>query len=329
MFINKQNNYEHIINEAGNTIFENIYKNCQNEIKDLIITKLLSKIQQQNEIIKLLEKDNQKLKDNLIYILKRILTNKEEEYNSNNYNYTKLHNNSINKYIETDRNSNIDLNITERNLSKKNKPVYSLIQSPINLKYKININESFTNFNLDNEKTKEAKAKIYLNNLIRNNFGSYTDGTQYKYFINKDKSIFDEIFPKTTRNKKKPPYISTFSNNETPKKCIKLHRRYKSTNNIDSINEGDYDNILRKKEKEKLVNLYNKIKYLKIDLNKNELNNKKKLSSIDDNKNKKNKYYKRNIKPLYNIDTEATKSTKIIKNKIPYFNRSPYLKNKF
>ena len=62
--------------------------------------------------------------------------------------------------------------------------MYSLIQSSKNLKYKININESFTNFNFENSQEKEAKAKKYLNNLIRNNFGSYTDGTPYKYFIN-------------------------------------------------------------------------------------------------------------------------------------------------
>ena len=31
---NYSDNYEQLINEAGNAIFENIYKDCQNEIKD-------------------------------------------------------------------------------------------------------------------------------------------------------------------------------------------------------------------------------------------------------------------------------------------------------
>ena len=52
MYIKKQNNnidnYDFIINEAGKSIFKNIYKNCQNEIKDLVITKLLNKIKELN-----------------------------------------------------------------------------------------------------------------------------------------------------------------------------------------------------------------------------------------------------------------------------------------
>ena len=329
MFIKRENDYDHIINEAGNTIFENIYKNCQNEIKDLVITKLLNKIKQQNEIIQSLEKENKKLKDHYIYILKRLLINKED--------YNDIHKSSKNvnhfsdKYMEADTYNKEYTSLEINNTNQKNKPYYSLVESSKNLRYKFtlnNTNDSITNISLESEQRKEAKAKKYLNNLIRNNFGSYTNGTLNKYFINKNKPIYEELFPKTTRNNYGT--VSTYSNAETPKRFKKIHRRFKSTGNKDTIDEDDDE---KNEENKKFQNIYNKLKNLKIDLNKYKINNKKKLSSVDDKKNKKHiqknkNKNKRNISSLYNIDTEIAKSNTKTKNKNPYFNRSPYLINK-
>ena len=319
------NNYDNIINEAGNTIFTNIYKNCQTEIKDLIITKLLIKIQQINLKNELLEKENKKLKDNFIYILKRLLSNKEE---LNNTFYRKF-NKYKNKYNSISNTMKESYNLQTIKI-EKNKPNYSLIESCKTLRYKTELNnDSLTNSNIfEPDNIKEEKAKKYLNKLLRNNFYSYSNGTPNAYFINKNKSIYDELFPKTSKTNNL--YLSTFSNIQSPKTFIKVHRRYKST----SCNDSTYteEKIFEKQEKNNYNNIFNKIKKLKIKKKKRNTNNKKKFGSLDIKNNKQNNnkiQYIRNINNLYSLETEINKSNKINKYKFPYLNRSPYLINKF
>ena len=127
---------EQLINQAGETVFENIFQNCQNETKDRIITKLLAKIVQQNMKINSLEKDNKKLKDNFIYVLKRILSNKDEysynRMNNFNYNYSASRNKSKNS-----RNASYSMRDESYDKYKTN---YSIVD-PFNknrIKYDIN-----------------------------------------------------------------------------------------------------------------------------------------------------------------------------------------------
>lgn len=149
-----QNN-DDLIKEAGNTIFENIYKNCQNEIKDKIITKLLDKIQQLIKKIEIIEKENKKMKDNFIYVLKRILSSKEQSYPYSNYNYNIKKLNNLNKYIDSD----VETNFTRDN----NRPNYSILDSSNNLKYRTefpNAYDSSSNENFTNENSKEKSKEI-------------------------------------------------------------------------------------------------------------------------------------------------------------------------
>ena len=184
MYIKAQNNYDFIINEAGKSIFQNIYKNCQNEIKDLLITKLLNKVKELNSKIELLEKENKKLKDNFVYILKRILSNREE---LNNNNYKNKYNHFINKNSDNKYLKNKELSFLANNFPKEGyRPNYMINESSKTLRYNTEFNNTFnTSMNLDseNEQTKEAKAKKYLNNLYRNNFSGYTNGTPYSYLL--------------------------------------------------------------------------------------------------------------------------------------------------
>ncbi len=332
MYINKQNNNDDIINEAGNTIFENIYKNCQNEIKDSIITNLLNKIKILNEKIVILEKQNKKLKDNLIYILKRILSNKNEYY----YNYNSKYNKYMVKYTDSDSRIK-ESSFLETNYSKeKNKVNYSLLESPKNIRYNTELNNIYNTLNTldsDNDRTKEALARKYLNNLYRKNFSGYTNGTPYSYFINKNKSIYEELFAKTSKNSSM--FLNTFSNYSSPKSLDKAQRIMKSTDNKESfIFVDDSRNLLLgKKGNNKYICLFNQMKKLNIDLKKTNDNinkNKKvrnKVNSVD-NKNKK-KYIKhhRNASFLNDLYTEKTFVKKRQMNKLNY--RSPYLINKF
>ena len=339
MYIKKQNNYDFIINEAGKSIFQNIYKKCQNEIKDLVITKLLNKIKELNSKIEFLEKENKKLKDNLIYILKRILSNKEE---INNNNYKNKYKHTLNKNSDNIYSKNKELTFLENNFSKeKYTPKYSLIESSKTLRYNTefyNTYNSLINLESENDQTKEAKAKNYLNNLYRNNFSGYTNGTPYKYFINKNKSIYEELFPEANKNYNSLT-IKTLSNTNSPKKINKIHRRYNSVINQESIDLENEENtetdklFIENREKYKFKNLLNKIKKINIDKNKNK-KYKRKIYSSADNKNNK-KYiqkikYKNNRKEstLNNADTDNINSNKKNIHKIPYFNRSPFLLNK-
>ena len=93
---NKIDNIQKIIDSAGTTQFKNIYKNLQTKIKDKIITKLLSKLDIQNKQIEEYKQEIISLKNDLVYLLKRVILSKNEE--KNNSINTKTNKND-NKYI--------------------------------------------------------------------------------------------------------------------------------------------------------------------------------------------------------------------------------------
>lgn len=334
--IQDNENNDDIVKEAGNTIFKNIYKNCQNEIKDKIITKLLNKIQELMKKIEKIEKEHNKMKDNFIYVLKRILSSNEQSYYNYNYNSKKV--NNLNKYIDSD----VETNFTRDN----NRPNYSIIDSKYRTEFP-NTFDSLSNENFSNENSKEKKAKKYLNNLYRNNFGSYMTGTPYRYFINKNKYIYEELFNKNSRNKIKNSYFNIWSTYRSPGRS-KAHKRYNSSgcnkNSFDIENEDDktfnFSEIGSNKTKNistTTVYHYKVNKDLSIFINKT---NKKKvkngrLRSVDDlnkipnkNRNYKNHLYKRNKNASISIDKGLTKGKKITHTKLSFLHRSPYLVNK-
>ena len=283
---NQNNNYDFIINEAGKSIFKNIYKNCQNEIKDLVITKLLNKIKELNSKIEFLEKENKKLKDNFIYILKRILSNKDDLNNNNNY--KNKYNRFINKNSDNNYSKNREVSFLENNFQKeKHKPHYKLVESSKTLRYNTEFNNTYNtliNLESENDQTKEAKAKKYLNNLYRKNFSGYTNGTPYSHFINKNKPIYEELFPKTNYNNNNSLTIKTISNSTCPKKTIKTHRRYNSALSNETIDLENEENtetdklFSEKKENNKFRNLLNKVKKINIEKNKNKKNRGKNIA---------------------------------------------------
>ena len=324
----EENDTEELINGAGNTVFENIYKKCHNEIKDKIITKLLSKIEEQNKYINTLEKENKKIKDNFIYILKRILSNKEEYNNThNNLSNISFTNNSSSRNKYESRNKaeyKIRQNSTSREKTQTN---YSVIDNKKNSKYRLDINSSIDNMSegdspdyKKNNNINEKKAKNYLNALYRSNFGG-AEGTPYSNFINKNTSIYDELFPKNLNTTF--IYTETGSKNETPyrRKDSSFSKRLKSTGT-------------RKKIRMETLEKYKIDKINKI-LHKNENGSatERRNYSIDKRHKKNNRNNvipnyknKRNIKNDLNNDIN-----KIYKNKnnIYISKRSPYLLNKF
>jgi hypothetical protein len=283
------------------------------------------------------------MKDNFIYVLKRILSSKEQSYPNYNYKFNKKKLNNLNKYIDSDVETNFSRDI--------NKPNYSILDSSKNLKYRTEFAspyDSSSNENFTNENSKEKKAKKYLNNLYRNNFGSYMTGTPYRYFINKNKYIYDELFDKYSRNKNKNHYFHILSSFGSPGR-YKVHRRYNSSgvnkSSLDLENEDDktfnFSEIgsSNKTKNISTTTIYNfKIKKdLSIFVNKA---NKKKtikgrLRSVDDlskiqkkKRNYKNHIHKRNKNASISIDKGIAKTNKNNSIKLSFLHRSPYLINK-
>ena len=328
MSYNYNDNNEELIKEAGNTIFENIYKNCKTEIKNQIITNLLLKIQEKNEIISSLEKENKKLKDNFIYVLKRILSNKED-YNTNN----NLSNALITNYYSTksrpiESRNNMSYRIRQNNSKEKTKVYNSMINSKSKNKYKIDYNNNSSADDLSigdnsddnqNNNINERKAKKYLNNLYRNNFEP-TDGIPYSNFINKNISLYEELFPKTSN--KSYLYTDAGSITESPHKKRDYNsssKRNKSTGIRRKILIEDFENggtSKNNKNKNKNENRYGTEK-ISHNIDKRHKNNNR-YNNFDNLKSK------RNIRKI--VDNESDKKNK---NNYSYIKRSPYLLNKF
>ena len=188
---NEEMNPEELADQAGESIFRNIYKNVKSKIKDRIITKLLYKIERQEIRIEELETENKKLKDDLTYILKRILLNKMEFKNDNNIIKENINNNKFYKL-----NTSINTNSTNNIPSHKRNHTNITIDNNLN-----DVSDIFTeNVTPTKQNSNEYKIKRYLNNLIKKNFVNNTDGTTTTYYIGKKINLYDELFPKNNLN---------------------------------------------------------------------------------------------------------------------------------
>ena len=186
---NEEINPEELADQAGESVFQNIYKNVKSKIKDRIITKLLYKIERQEIKIHELETENKKLKDDLTYILKRILLNKTEFKNNNATIKDNLYNN---KYYKL--NNTISNNSTNNISSHKKTHTNITID---NNAYDISdiISEDVTP---TKQNSSEYKIKKYLNNILKKNFVNHTDGTTTTHYIGKKINLYDELFPKNS-----------------------------------------------------------------------------------------------------------------------------------
>ena len=173
---------EDLIEQAGETIFQNVYKDVQNEIKDQIITKLLTKLEKQGKKVEELEKEIRKIKDDYIYVLKRILSNKNDYVLPNNTN------NSNNKSVHFSNDNSSRLNNSGILTHKKN-------HATISEDWDASEEES-VEYKNKHEKNIETKIKRYLNNLNKVNYVNNTEGTSTNHYIEKDIAIYDELFPK-------------------------------------------------------------------------------------------------------------------------------------
>ena len=300
--------------------YDSIYKEIQNGIKDKVISKFLLTIQQQSKELTELRKENTLLKNQLTYILKRILLNKSD-FNSaikstriNNLNNSLYYNKSM---IVNNNNKKSSSNMLRPLRSVEN---YRVVSDNFNMdampsKYRENNNSSVnvlgtenTGGYLNTTSSVDNKVSSYLNSLYRHNFNN---GTRNNYFLNKKNTLIEELFP----NKNNSFYLSTeieptinqFGSN-IKQKSMRKDLSTEKRENVKNINKIGNKSAERR----------NKNKYL----NANNIHN----NSV---KKRKKGYNIKNNYNTININNEnQSKKNKPKKVQI-YPKRSPFLVNKF
>jgi hypothetical protein len=295
--------------------FYDLFKEIQNEIKDKVISKFLYTIEQQAKELQQVKKENTLLKNQLTYILKRILLNKNDYVSAVKTN--KL--NNLNSSINYNRSMIIKDN--NRKSNSMMRPLKSCgnyrtvnenfdpdkVQSRYRENSLVNIhgvNNNNTNNNVDN------KISGYLNSLYRHNF-SNSNKAGNDYFLNKNQTLYDELF----QNKNGNYYLNSENDGELYGNNTKAKKR----DNLSTERRGSF----KKNGKGKS----NEGRNSKIGNNKSTGKRyKSKYTDINNNLIKK----RNNDKLKYNTinNTSLTQRNKVKKAPM-YIKRSPFLANKF
>jgi hypothetical protein len=294
---NKIDNMQKLIDSAGETQFKNIYKNLQVEIKDQIITKLLSKLNILNKQIEEYRQEITSLKNDLVYLLKRvILIRNEEKLNSSNLkkqNYYKLTKN----YSSTSNNCNSicsPLNSTTQMKSFS----YLCNQTDINNNNNGNklSHEGSNLYPINNiQSDLDIKVRNYINSIYKHNFLKNDTNVNEYYSLNKKESLFEEIFQKKGNQKHTDYYIGT-----EPKVSKKnpIHINRSQRNISTSLIKRPIDSMEEKKRRKKMsasmTNMVNENAYLNDNKIKDELEENN-FYNYEDENDKKNKIEKINI----------------------------------
>ena len=187
--------------ESGNnkSQYYNLFKEIQNEIKDKVITKYLTLLEHQAKELTELKKENTLLKNQLTYILKKILLNKHDYTSVAKTNRLNNLNNSItyNRSMILNNNNNNNMRKSNSMLRPhKSCENYRAITENITSRYKETSSSLVNIHGNDNNNTNvDNKISGYLNSLYRHNFKNKAGGNNY---LNKNQSLLDELFPKNS-----------------------------------------------------------------------------------------------------------------------------------
>ena len=273
--------------------YKAIYQKIKEEIKSVVITKLLNQVQTLSNNYQKLQRENALIKNDLIYILKRILSNKKD--------YDKI---SVTTMDKTHQMKSIYSMPYLTNSSYINCKSYNSVLSCDNIKENNNSNNIRLNrrYSIDDDNKKgnntsmnnnlensvqinniQNKVDYYLNNLYKHNFAEeIISGTSSIHLINKDKSLYRELFPSKNKNQY---YINT----ETNYKKIPNLRKAKKISNDDNTNNKDKNKNMKNnnllKVQRKIINEKNKNLQIRTNTNSKIINS--------DSKNLKNNNHSR------------------------------------
>ena len=310
--MSKKNEFSY--NKDDKFQFSYLDKEIQSEIKDKVLSKLLTTVQSQAKEIVLLKAENTNLKDHLSYLLKRMILNKNEYVGKpniivNKKSFIKINNIKNNSAFFRDNNIKSNgsmikpLKSVEKYRCATEANVFDLTSST--RRNKIINDENYVY--QQNNNLMDSKVNLCLNNIYKNNFIS--NGISSSYCLNKKQSLFDEFF----KNKKNNNTINYYGENlvEESLKKNSLKNKTNSNTKIRSNRRIDSRNLMEKN--------VNKTTYerasVKVEpkINSNKKNNfKSKKFGLYSNKNNGKTYEK--IKP---------------KRVIIFPKRSPFLANKF
>ena len=315
-----------------------IYQKIKEEIKSVVITKLLNQVQILSNNYQKLQKENALIKNDLIYILKRILLNKKE-YNKINitdtnkayqmksvYSMPYLTNGSFincksyNSILSADtinennNNYNNYYNVqSHKNLFNNNRTSSLKKRQIENRRYSIDDDtKKGNNSSLNNIENSiqfnniQNKVDYYLNSLYKHNFAEdIISGTSSIHLLNKDKPLYEELFPRKNKNY---PYLKTefnfkkISSQKAKKKLVNVDNNKDINIKTDSQNDNDKDRKIQKN-----------INYLKVQRKNNNNNNKKKNLQIRANTNVK--LINSDYKNLTNSQNKINNKSKFVMNK--------------
>ena len=296
--------------------FYDLFKEIQNEIKDKVISKFLYTIEQQAKELQQVKKENTLLKNQLTYILKRILLNKNDYISAVKTNKLNNLNSSINYnrsmiIKDNNRRSNSMMRPLKscgnyRTINDNFDPdkVQSRYKESNSLVIIHGADNNNTNNNVDN------KISGYLNSLYRHNF-SNSNKAGNDYFLNKNQTLYDELF----QNKNGSYYL----NSENDMELYCSNTKGKKRDNLSAERRGSF----KKNRKGKT----------------NEVRNVNKGNNRSTGKRYKSKYTdmnsssvkkRNNDKLKYNTINNTSQNQKNKPKKAPlYIKRSPFLANKF
>ena len=285
-------NTQKLIDSAGETQFKNIYKNLQAEIKDKIISKLLSKLNEQNKQIEKYKEEILALKNDLVYLLKRVIISKnEEKINSLNSklkkNYNKLHNNNFSSSSHNyDSSTFSPVHNTSSQLKSFNNFYNQTENNNINNKLSFDVSNIYPINN--NQSEIDIKISNYINSIYKHNFAKNETNINDYYSLNKKENVFDEIFHrKNNANKNSDLYVGT---DPCMHKKKNLYNNRSQRNISSSMTKRPIESNEGKKKNKRLsssmVNIKNKYEYM------TECKNNDEYEENEDDKNiSKNNYF--------------------------------------
>jgi hypothetical protein len=283
-----------------------IYQKIKEEIKNIVITKLLNQIQNLYKKYEKLKNENLLIKNDLIYILKRVLLTRNDYININNNKSSNLSGNnnqsnyySINGlkntsyfnsksynsfYSSTDKvNNESNYNQLYYNYYNRNNNNSTTRKQIEKRRYSIdddckkaNNSSSYSHLETSLQFNIQNKIDYYLNSLYKHNFSEEcATGTSSVHLLNKNQSIYDELFSNKNNRFKSLSPINTDINFKKVSQQKDRKNLYNNNDNESKIknrnhnmqkNQSNYLKVHRRgnidKSNSKLkINGYNKPKY--------------------------------------------------------------------
>ena len=243
-----KDNIQNII-EGGELKFKSIYNNLKNNLKEELVSKLISRLfttlEKQKKQIEEYKQEISALKNNLVYLLKRILLTNNKEKKNLTSNFHRMQN-----YEKLTKNYSMTTNNTTYNsFSPKNQSSSSLklftsfyknseITNDYNLTYK---HEAHFPFNQPQSEL-DIKVNNYINSLYMKNFCKNETNINDYYSLNKTQTVYEVVMEKTRKKCHNKSFSSSYNKNNNSKKDISISRkkrRYSGLNKNKKISDSN------------------------------------------------------------------------------------------